>query len=212
MTSGWIDVSVPLRDGMVRWPGDPPVRIERVSDLEKGDEATVSRLSLSAHTGTHMDAPRHYVRGGAAIDAMPLEAGIGRVRVLEFKDRTSIRPEDLEPHRIRRGERILFKTHNSGRCWKTDSFMEDYVFISREAATFLVQRGVRLVGIDYLSVGGFKVDGPETHKILLDAGIWIIEGLDLSSVQPGGYVMACLPLRLENGDGAPARVVLRSLT
>jgi arylformamidase len=209
MPSPWIDVSVPLRNGMVHWPGDPPVLIEHALDLDRGDEATVSRLSLGAHTGTHMDAPCHFLKGGAGIDAMPPEAGIGRARVLAIKDPVSIGAEELRGHRIRRGERLLFKTRNSGRCWRSDAFVEDFVYFSPEGARFLVQRGVRLVGVDYLSVGGFKADGPQTHRILLEADVWIIEGLDLTSVEPGIHEMACLPLRLQDGDGAPARVVLR---
>jgi arylformamidase len=209
MNARWIDVSIPLRDAMVRWPGDPPVRIERALDMDHGDPMTVSRLSMGAHTGTHMDAPRHFLRDGAGIDAMPLDAGIGRARVLEIAVRQSIGPEDLLHHRIRRGERLLFKTRNSRRCWKSDAFVEDFAHIYLEGARFLAARGVRLVGIDYLSVGAFEADGAETHRTLLGAGIWIVEGLDLSSVEAGVYEMVCLPLRLKDGDGAPARVALR---
>ena len=206
MSLPWIDVSVPLRTGMVTWPGDPPVRITAALDLAKGDEATVSLLSMGAHTGTHMDAPRHFLTNGPGIDAMPPEIGLGRARVLAIPAVESIQPESLRPHRIRRGERILFRTRNSDRPWGDGPFVEDFVHISPEGAAFLVQRGVRLVGIDYLSVGGFKAGGAETHRTLLGAGIWIIEGLNLASVKPGSYDMACLPLRiLKRRRGARSR-------
>ncbi len=123
----------------------------------------------------------------------------------------SIKPEELARNRIRRGERVLFKTRNSLRVWQTDTFIEDFVFISDEAARFLVERSVRVVGVDYLSVGSFKHGGSYVHKTLLGGGIWIIEGLDLSRVKPGKYDLICLPLKLDQGDGAPARAILRAV-
>jgi len=131
--------------------------------------------------------------------------------VIEIRDRESIKTKELEQHRIRQGERILFKTRNSSRVWKTDTFIEDFVFISNEAARFLADRGARVVGVDCLSFGPFKGDGAEVHRILLESGIWIIEGLDLSQVSPGYYHLICLPLRLQCGDGAPARAILKPL-
>lgn len=156
-----------------------------------------------------MDAPLHFVRQGIGIDKLPLNTTVGRARVIEIQDTESIKPEELARHRIRRGERILFKTRNSSRGWQTDTFIEDFVFISKEAARFLAERKVRVVGVDYLSVGGFKRDGIETHRTLLEGGVWIIEGLDLSNVKPGKYDLICLPLKIEQGDGAPARAILR---
>jgi arylformamidase len=209
MTEDWIDVSVPLRTGMVHWPDDPPVSIEREQDIERGDVATVSSLSMGAHTGTHIDAPLHFFRTGKSIDTMPLTATLGRARVIEIHDPESIKPDELRPHEIQRDERILFKTRNSARCWQTDDFVEDFVYISPEAARYLAAQRVQTVGVDYLSVGGFFRDGVETHHALLEAGIWIIEGLNLSSVAPGIYELVCLPLKIEGGDGAPARAILR---
>jgi arylformamidase len=209
MTEDWIDVSIPLRTGMVHWPDDPPVSIERVLDIERGDVVSVSRLSMSAHTGTHMDAPLHFFRTGKSIDTMPLTACLGRARVIEIRDPESIKPEELRHYQLQRGERVLFKTRNSARCWQTDDFVEDFVYISQEAARFLAAQQVQTVGVDYLSVGGFFKDGVETHHALLEAGIWIIEGLDLSSVAPGMYELICLPLKIEGSDGAPARAILR---
>ena len=211
MASTWIDVSVTLKTAMVSWPGDPPARISHALDLERGDPCTVSLLEMGAHTGTHMDAPAHFVRGGIGIDDMPLDAAIGSARVISIRDRKSIKPDELARHLIRRGERILFKTHNSDHCWDTDSFVEDFVYLSATAAQYLVERQVRLVGVDYLSVGGFSADGVETHQALLKAGIWIIEGLNLKRVRPGRVQLVCLPLKIAGSDGAPARALERSM-
>jgi len=211
MTEDWIDISVPLRTGMVHWPDNPPVSIERLLDIDRGDAANVSRLTMGAHTGTHMDAPIHFFPNGKGIDTMPLSATIGQARVIEIHDPESIKPADLHPQQIQRGERILFKTSNSSRCWQTNDFIEDFVYISHEAALYLAAQQVQTVGVDYLSVGGFRNDGIETHHALLEAGIWIIEGLNLSQVQPGIYELICLPIKIEHSDGAPARAILRPL-
>jgi arylformamidase len=206
----WIDISVPLYTGMVHWPGDPAVEIERVMEIEAGDPCNVSKISMGAHTGTHMDAPLHFIQDGKSIDKMPLDAGIGRARVLEISDPKSVNVDELEPYYIQADERILLKTKNSSRCWNSDAFVEDFVYISHAAAQYLAERQVQLVGIDYLSVGGYRKDGPETHHALLAAGIWLIEGLNLRHVQPGSYELVCLPLKMIGSDGAPARVVLRT--
>jgi arylformamidase len=211
MNSNWIDISVPLRSGMPHWPDNPPVKIERLFEIERGAAANVSVMSMGAHTGTHMDGLLHFIRDGKPLDQMPLDAAIGPCRVLEVSDKVCIRPEHLEPHQIKAGERILFKTLNSVRSWKTDEFDEDFVYISKEAAQHLVDHQVQTVGVDYLSVGGFKRDGVETHMILLGAGVWVIEGLNLSQIQPGHYELICLPVRVQNSDGAPARAILRPL-
>ena len=211
MASPWIDVSVNLKNGMVHWPGDPPARFSHALDMERGDPCTVTLLEMGAHTGTHMDAPAHFVRGGIGIDQMPLDTAIGSARVIPIRDRQSIKTAELARHSIRRGERILFKTHNSDHCWDTDSFVEDFVYISATAAEYLAERQVRLVGVDYLSVGGFRADGVETHQALLQAGIWIIEGLNLKGVRPGRVQLVCLPLKIAGADGAPCRAVIRPL-
>ena len=209
MASPWIDVSVTLKTGMVTWPGDPSVRISHALSLERGDPCTVSYLELGAHSGTHMDAPAHFVAGGTGIDSMPLDAAIGPARVIVIEDPESITLGELEPHRIQPGERILFKTHNSDRSWETDAFAEGFVYLSAPAARHLAERSVTLVGIDYLSVGGFDADGVETHQALLRAGIWVIEGLYLNEVPPGAVDLICLPLKIAEGDGAPARALVR---
>ena len=205
----WIDISVPVRDGMVHWPGDPEVTVGRMSDIADGDVCTVSTLSISAHVGTHMDAPKHFIQDGAGIDNMPFEATVGRARVIEITDPNIITVEELRKHRIRKGDRLLFKTQNSVNCWTTDEFVRHYVHISLSAARYLAERRVRSVGIDYLSVAGYNRDNQETHVALLSAGIWLIEGLNLSAAAPGVYYMMCLPLRLADADGAPARAAIR---
>ena len=151
-------------------------------------------------------------RARAGMETMPIAASIGRARVIEIHDPEAIRASELEPHHLAKGERVLFKTLNSGRCWKTDHFQKKYIYIQPERAQYLADIGVQTVGVDYLSVGGFESGGPETHRILLQAGIWIIEGLNLEHVEPGDYELVCLPLKIIGGDGAPARAVLRKLT
>ena len=209
MVNDWIDISVPLRTGMVHWPDNPSVVIDRMLDMDHGDVCNVSKLAMGAHTGTHMDAPIHFVAGGAGIDSMPLVAAIGVARVIAITDVQAIMAAELRQHDIQRGERILFKTRNSERPWASEDFNEGFVYIAAEAAQYLAQIGVQTVGVDYLSVGGFKADGPQTHQALLSAGVWIIEGLDLSAVAPGTYDLICLPLRIAGCDGAPARAVVR---
>jgi arylformamidase len=207
----WIDISVPLHTGMVHWPDNPPVEIERIMDLSHGDAANVSKIEMGAHTGTHMDAPRHFLATGPGLDEMPLEAAIGPARVIQIEHPQAIYPTELEGHNLQPGERVLFHTHNSERGWKNDQFVEDFVYISAEAAQFLVDKQVQTVGIDYLSVGGYVYDGVETHQILLAAGVWLIEGIDLSAIKPGTYELICLPLRIVGADGAPARAILRPI-
>ena len=208
IAKGWIDVSVPLEDGLVPWPGDPPFRLERVSDVANGDSCTFSTLSMSAHAGTHMDAPLHYLRGGRTVDQLPADATVGPARIIPIRNRRIIDEGDLRLQRIRTGERLLFKTRNSARG-RAGKFFEDYVAISADAARYLASRRLRSVGIDGPSVGPFN-NGAETHRVLLGAGIWIIEGLDLSRAQAGPCDLICLPLRIVGGDGAPARAILRS--
>lgn len=209
--SDWIDISIPLRTGMVHWPGDPPVSLELVSSIDAGDAANVTQIAMSAHTGTHMDAPLHFLPDGRAIDAMPFEAVIGRARVIEIQDKQCIRGEEISAHAIQPEERLLFKTINSQRCWTSGDFLKQFVHLNAEAASYLADRRIRTVGVDYLSVGAYGADGDETHRLLLRAGIWIIEGLDLSGVEVGQYELVCLPLRIADGDGAPARAIVRRI-
>jgi len=205
----WIDVSIALRHGLVPWPGDPPFRITRVSDIARGDVCTFSTLSMSAHAGTHIDAPLHFLGNGRSVDALPIDATVGRARIITIRNRAIIEPDELRKHRIRPGERVLFKTRNSSRHRQAGKFFKDYVAVSPDGARYLVSRRVRMVGIDGYSIGPFRGGMAETHRVLLGAGIWIIEGLDLRRAPAGPCDLICLPLRIVGADGAPARAILR---
>ena len=195
------DVSVPIAPGMVVWEGDPPAEFEQTASLEAGDAANVTRLTLGSHTGTHVDAPLHFLPGGAAVDRLPLEALVGPALVLDLThlDADVSAADVLIPEGA---TRLLLRTRNS-RLWERGEFVAEHLAVAPAAARLLVERGVRLVGVDYLSVGS-----PETHRILLEAGVVALEGLDLRGIEPGEYLLAALPLRLVGVDGAPARVVL----
>jgi arylformamidase len=205
---GWIDVTVPIHPGMVVYEGDPPVEVTAALSLERGDPANVSRLALGSHTGTHVDAPRHFVPGGAGVDRLSPEALIGAARVLACP------PGPIAAAtvagRAGRGERLVLKTGNSA-LWTRGRFAADYQALTLDAARALAQAGVGLVAIDYLSIEAFAAPGHPVHRCLLEAGVVVLEGLDLSDVEPGPYELCCLPLRLRDGDGAPARALLRPL-
>ncbi len=211
-SAAWIDVSMPIRSGMLRWPNDPAVEVRSVKALRRGDSCALSVLTLGSHTGTHVDAPSHFLEGAPSVDQMPCAAMLGPARVIAIRDPEVIGVEELRAARIRRGERVLFRTANSSRDWASQPFAPGFVYVATEAAQWLARIGVHTVGVDYLSVGGYKKNGTPVHRALLGAGIWIIEGLQLSSVRPGRYDLICLPLRLEGGDGSPARVLLRRTT
>ncbi|NOT45301.1 MAG: cyclase family protein [Acidobacteria bacterium] len=216
----WIDISVPLLSGMPHWPGDPPVRIDRVQSLSR-DGANVSRLDMSAHSGTHVDAPAHFVAGGAGIADLPIDAVTGPARVVHIHDSRVVDVASLEALHIARGERLLIRTRNSDRPWYREPFRADFVHLTPDAAAWLADRRPSCVGIDYLSISGADDDPALTHRALLEAGVWIIEGLDLSGAPPGHYELVCLPLRIAGvtapgahtegtaADGAPARAILR---
>jgi arylformamidase len=199
------DISVPIRDGMLHYTGNPPVHVRRVSSLEDGDQVNVSELDMGAHSGTHVDAPNHFLAEGAGAEALPLEALIGPAEVVDAGvatvalDLVTVRDLELP---ARGTERILFKTRNS-QLWSRDEFTRDFVRLDGEAAAYLVKRGARLLGIDYLSIGDAAA-----HHVLLSAGVVCVEGLDLRGIEPGSYELVCLPLKLVGSDGAPARAVL----
>lgn len=209
------DVSVPISAAMPVYPGDPGVEIRQSAAIADGDAANVSLLHFGAHTGTHVDAPSHFIEGASKVDAMPLDALVGTARVIEMpNDVDAITASHLSAQPIEGATRILFKTRSSAFWSDTASgFRQDFTYIEPDAARALVQSGVRLVGIDYLSVEKFKSGQHETHTILLSSGIVIIEGLDLREVAAGDYELICLPLKITGGtgDGAPARAILRTL-
>jgi arylformamidase len=206
----WIDVSVPVRTDMPTWPDDPRAWVRRVRRVEDDDPANVSVVSIPTHAGTHVDPPRHIYEEGTPIDAMPPEVGLGPAHVLAVDDLDAVRAEHVR--RLPDGvQRVLFKTDNSDRCWRTDDFVENYVHLTVDAAEALADRGVRLVGVDYLSVGAYgdRRNLERVHETLLGQGVWIAEGLDLADAPEGPCELALLPLKVEEGDGAPARAMVR---
>ena len=196
---------------MVHWPGDPPFHIERVMDQEHGDDYTVSRMSLGVHTGTHMDAPLHSIRGGLAIEEMPLDACVGPARVIRIDDAESVKREELIPYKIGAGERVLFRDRQFRpmRGRQTPS-MKTSSTSRRMRPRISLNAACAAVGVDYLSVGGFRAMGRETHDALL--GRWHLDHRRVESrdVEPGDYELVCLPLKLVGAEGAPARAILRS--
>jgi arylformamidase len=203
-----IDVSVPLDAALATYPNNTPFTLEAVKRIARGESSNVSTLHMSAHTGTHVDAPRHFFDDGPAIEALPLELLIGRTRVIEVTSRGGIAAEDLSRLDLTEDVRLLIKTHNS-RLWGSPEFHADYVGVTESAARHLVDHGIKVLGVDYLSVEQFRTPGAPAHHLLLGAGTIVIEGLNLLNVDPGVYEMICLPLRIVGADGAPARVVLR---
>lgn len=203
------DISLPISESLVVWPGDPPIRITQRLHLDRGDVATVSRLDMGAHTGTHVDAPAHFISGGSGVDLLDLDLLVGPALVVHALEADALTADVLAGLAIPPGtERLLFRTRNSERWARGEhDFDEDFAAITEDGARWLVQRGVQLVGIDYLSVGPFH-ELVATHQILLHAGLIAVEGLDLSEIAPGVYQLFCLPLKLVGGDGAPARTIL----
>jgi arylformamidase len=209
------DVTVPLHNGLPTWPGDPGVEISDWRSLTKGDGANVSLVHFGAHTATHVDAPAHFIEGAAKVEAMPLDALIGQAEVIEVPEDCLAIDENFVAAKCAAGaERVLFKTRNSA-FWSEPEphFHTDFTYLDLNAAKKLVQRGLRLVGIDYLSIEKFGPANHETHLALLSKGVVILEGLNLADVPAGKYELICLPLRLRSnlGDGAPARAVLRTI-
>jgi arylformamidase len=204
-----IDVSVALDPSLPTYPGNTPFALEPVKRIAAGGSSNLSSLHLSAHAGTHVDAPRHFFDEAPATEALPLDVLIGRARVVEIGSRSGIGSDELAAVDLGGDDRILFKTHNSS-YWNTSAFQTDYVGLTESGARSLVERGIKLVGVDYLSVERFKAPGAPAHHVLLGARIVVVEGLNLHDVSPGVYEMLCLPLRVVGSDGAPARVVLRT--
>lgn len=207
------DVSVPLNAATPTYPGDPGIQVKQWLTLANGDAANVSLLNFGLHSGTHVDAPSHFIEGGAKVDSLPLDYLVGPAEVVEVPDDLQAIDENFVAERcVHSAERILFKTRNSSFWGETSKgFREDYVYIDPPAAQRLVDQGVKLVGIDYLSVEQFQSTSYQTHRTLLSHGVVIIEGLDLRGVPGGVYELICLPLKVAegSGDGAPARVILR---
>lgn len=201
-----IDLSVAVSPSTVSWEDESPPVIERVDSIEAGDGYNLSRLAFSAHTGTHVDAPSHFIDGGYSTERLSLNALIGPALVVDAREVTSEINVELVERELPAGcERVLFATRNS-ELWDEPRFRSDFVGISPQAASLLIKRGVRLVGIDFLSAGE-----PETHRRLLSHEVVLLEGLDMRGVEAGHYRLLCLPLRIVGADGAPARAVLSKL-
>jgi arylformamidase len=203
------DISLPLSARLPVWPGDPPPAIVRTADLAAGAACTLTEVHLSAHAGTHVDAPAHYLAAGTTVDALDLDVLIGPAEVVDLGDVAAVDAAVLAaldvPGHV---ARLLLRTRNSAAWSAGDpSFRADFVAVTADGARWLVQRGVRLVGIDGLSIAPLA-DIATPHIVLLSAGVVVIEGLDLSGVSPGTYDLVCLPLRLVGAEGAPARAVL----
>lgn len=203
------DISIPISSTMPTYPGDPAVSIEPFLQIAKGDNANVSRLSFGDHSGTHLDPPVHFVPGGKTVDQLDLNVLYGPARVVDMtRVEKAITAQDLQRAKLpKRAVRILFKTRNS-ELWDRSGFQKDFVAFAWDAAQWIVDHGIKLVGIDYLSAESFGASEPKTHRILLGAGVIIVEGLNLRNIAPGDYTLACLPLKIKDGDGGPARAVL----
>ena len=210
LTAGWIDISVPLTPSTPIFEGDPTFHLEPAFTIAGGAVANVHRLDMGVHTGTHLDAPIHFIDGAPASESIPLEAGIGPAFVVDAAsiDDAAISADDLGSLSVPAGEtRLLFKTRNSA-LWAQPGFQATFLGLQADAATALATRGVQLVGIDYLSIAPFG-DPIGTHQALLAAGVAILEGIDLRAVDPGPVELLCLPIRLIASDGVPARALVR---
>jgi arylformamidase len=203
------DATVLLHAALPTWDGEPGPACRPIKRIGvDGEAAQVSVLTVGTHAGTHIDAPAHFIPGGAGMDSLPLAALVGPCRVVEVSASRLIEPADLDPA-ARGATRLLLKTA-SGAFWADPRFRRDFVALSPAAATWLVRQGILLVGIDYLSIDPYDADPAAAHLTLLGAGVVVLEGLDLRHVPPGEYDLAALPLKLADADGAPARVILRA--
>ena len=206
-----IDITAPLSANMPVWPGVEPVKISSASSIARGDMGNTLRLDTVNHVGTHMDAPHHFIDQGPTLDNLPLEVVCGEARVIEVKSEHEISVEDLQQAGAAGAERLLIKSRMSAIDWWTKPFITNFVYLGNEAAEFLAATGVKLVGVDYLSVAGYNNNETFVHQTLLGSGAWIVEGLVLRDVEAGAYELCCLPLKLEKADGAPCRAILKPL-
>ncbi len=206
------DISLPLHAGIPVWPGDPLVAIQKECSLRKGDKINLSRITMSLHWGTHVDAPYHFYENGWRVDQIPLEVLVGKAHLIEVKNSLLIDKDHLQKYDLHGVKRLLVKTRNSN-FWSENPlrFHHDYTAFTSDAARYLIQLGIQLVGIDYLSIDLYSNTEYPAHRILLRENIVVIEGLDLRGVKPGIYDLYCLPLKIKEADGAPARILLKEL-
>lgn len=203
------DVSLTIHSGMKVWPGDAPVELETLTDMSDS-LCNLSALRLGSHAGTHVDAPRHFLTDGVGVDDIKLDLLVGPARLFQLTDAACIDRKLLEGLDLEGVSRLLLGTRNSA-LWRQAEFCEDYIYLTEDAAAYLVEKQIKLVGIDYLSVEEFNSVENPVHYILLGAGTVIIEGLDFTNVPPGDYELLCLPLKVKGADGAPARVILKEI-
>ncbi len=200
---------MPVRSGGLVYPGNPEIRIETEQAISQGAGANVSSLHFGSHTATHVDAPKHFSDAGAGVETLPLDILMGRARLVRFDDSVmQITRAHLEALKLDGVTRVLFATRNSQLQARSPEFVRDYTYVAPDAAEYLVSIGVRLVGVDYLSIEQFRSGHHRTHHALLGNSVIIIEGLQLSEPPEGEYDLICLPIKIEGGDGAPARAVL----
>lgn len=202
------DITLAISESIITWPRDPKVSIQKTRLISKGNSCNVSELKFGSHCGTHIDAPYHFEENGIKIDQIPLDYLIGDVTVFNIKNKEKIDLEDIKSLKLNNINRVIFKTINS-TYWKLSEFKSDFVYLTKEAAQYLVDSSIKLVGIDYLSIEKYGNRGADTHHTLLKNGIVVIEGLDLSEVEAGNYELIALPLKIKDCDGSPARVILR---
>ena len=204
------DVTLTIEPGMLVWPGNPQVAVDTVKSIAQGSSSNVSLLHIGTHTATHVDAPRHFIPGAPGVDSLEPEVLVGRARLFQLPDAHHIDRKLLEGLDLKGVKRLLLGTRNSALL-KQKQLGLDYAFVSADAAHYLVDMGIKLVGLDYLSVEQYQKEGRPAHNILLGAGMVIVEGLALAEVPAGDYELLCLPLKLKDADGAPARVFLREV-
>lgn len=205
------DVSLTIHPDMLVWPGNPPVTVEAAKAIARGDSSNVSLLHIGTHTATHVDAPRHFIEGTPGIDSISPDVLLGEVRLFQLPGVRRIDRQVLQGLDLKGVTRLLLGTDNSVLL-RQKELDTGYTFVTGDAARYLVETGIRLIGIDYLSIEEHRKEGRPTHHILLEAGVVIVEGLDLAKVPPGDYELLCLPLKIKDSDGAPARVLLREVS
>lgn len=203
------DVSMTLDAATPVWPGNPTFRLDPVKDISRGDSSNVSRLEMGTHSGTHVDAPRHFLTGAAGVDALDPALLVGEARLFQLGDIPYVDAESMAALDLTGVSRLLLGTRNSSLL--RSAFTDDFAYLDEGAARYLQGTGVRLLGVDYLSVEAYRSPGHPAHRVLLASGVVILEGLDLQDVPAGDYELLCLPLKLRGADGAPARVLLREL-
>jgi arylformamidase len=202
------DATLPIQEGMVTFPGDPPFQIKPFFQRHKGDPFDLALMSIGTHLGTHVDPPAHYLDGGSTVDEIPLEILVGPGVVLDMRGKSLIDRQALEEAPLEDHVRVLFKTDNGPRLLQS-SFHEDFVHLTEDGARYLVEKNVCLVGNDYLSIERYQNPGAPVHHILLEAGALVVEAVNLLEVPPGAYEIFCLPIKIKGADGAPARILLR---